>query len=48
MKKYKASISIENELKVIDFETKENPIEHLWGKYGMDSFIEWLEEVEED
>ncbi|MGX6979046.1 hypothetical protein ACWN8V_07285 [Vagococcus elongatus] len=45
MKEYKARIMIENELKTITYETSENPIEYLWGRYGMDSYIDYIEEV---
>lgn len=48
MKKWTANLMINNVLEVVDFETDENPIEYLWGRYGMDSYIERLEEVEND
>lgn len=46
MKKYKANIMIANELELIKFQTKENPIEHIWTRYGMDSYIEYIEQIE--
>ncbi|WP_207463868.1 hypothetical protein [Enterococcus mundtii] len=48
MKNYKARIVINNILETIPFETNENPIEYLWGRYGMDSYIEFLEEEVEN
>lgn len=48
--KYEASIQINNKLTKINFELKndENPIEYLWGRYGMDTYIEYLKEIEEN
>lgn len=45
MKKYRASIEIDNKLEKVEFETKENPVEYIWQRYGMDSFIESVEEL---
>lgn len=45
MKKYIASIEINNELNQIKFKTDENPIEFLWQQYGMDSYIESVKEL---
>lgn len=45
--KYVATIMIENQLEDIKFETEDNPVEFLWTRYGMDSYIEKLEEVTE-
>ena len=49
-KKYIASIEVNNNLEVVTFETDGNPIEYIWGRYGMSSYIARLEEIkpEED
>ena len=47
MKKYKAKIYLDDELQEVVFDTNDNPIEYLWARYGMDSFIEWLTEIAE-
>ena len=47
MKKYEANIEINNELQLIEFETDLKPIEYLWQRYGMSSYIEFVHEVEE-
>lgn len=47
MKKYEANIEINNELQLIEFETDLNPIEYLWQRYGMSSYIEFVNELEE-
>lgn len=48
MKKYEANIEINNELQLIEFETDLNPIEYLWQRYGMSSYIEFVNEVIEE
>lgn len=45
MKKYLASIELENQLEKVNFETEGSPVEYLWGRYGMDSYIEWIQDV---
>lgn len=45
MKSYKAYLVIDNVLTPIEFSTTSNPIEYLWGMFGMDTFIDSLEEV---
>lgn len=47
MKKYEANIEINNELQLIEFETDLKPIEYLWQRYGMSSYIEFVNELEE-
>ena len=47
MKNYEANIEINNELQLIEFETDLNPIEYLWQRYGMSSYIEFVNELEE-
>ena len=47
MKKYEANIEIDNELQLIEFETDLKPIEYLWQRYGMSSYIEFVNELEE-
>ncbi len=44
-KKYIASIEVNNNLEVVTFETDGNPIEYIWGRYGLSSYIARLEEV---
>lgn len=48
MKYYEASIMIDNSLRVLKFKIKGNPIEYLWGRYGMDSYIEYIKELDEE
>lgn len=47
MKKYEANIEIDNELQLIEFETDLKPVEYLWQRYGMSSYIEFVNELEE-
>lgn len=47
MKKYEANIEINNELQLIEFETDLKPVEYLWQRYGMSSYIEFVNELEE-
>lgn len=48
MKKYRATLVLDNILTPVHFETEENAIEYLWQRYGMDTYIETLsEEIEE-
>ena len=44
-KKYIASIEVNNNLEVVTFETDGNPIEYIWGRYGLSSYIARLEKV---
>lgn len=48
MKKYIAYLVLNNVNQPIEFETNENPVEYLWGRYGMDTFIESVEEIVEN
>lgn len=41
--RYQASIDVNGELEKVTFETDGNPIEYLWGRYGMASYIEYVE-----
>lgn len=45
MKKYKAYLVLDNVYQSVDFETDLNPIEFLWTRYGMDTYIDSLEEI---
>lgn len=45
MKKYKAYLVLDNIYQSVDFETDLNPIEFLWTRYGMDTYIDSLEET---
>ena len=47
MKKYIGNLVLDNELIKVEFETKDNPIEYLWTRYGMDTYIESINEVKE-
>ena len=45
MTKYIAEIVIDNKAEQIEFQTDVNPIEYLWSRYGMDTFIATLSEI---
>lgn len=45
MKRYIASIEVNNKLETIVFETDGNQVEYLWKRYGMSTFIEYVDEV---
>lgn len=45
IKKYKAYLVLDNTYQSVDFETDLNPIEFLWTRYGMDTYIDSLEEI---
>lgn len=47
MKKYEANIEVNNELQLIEFETDLSPVEYLWQRYGMSSYIEFVHELKE-
>ena len=44
--KYLAKIEIDNELQEIKFETDEKPVDYLWARYGMTTYIESVERLE--
>lgn len=46
MKKYVAYLQINNELTKIEFETDSNPVDFLWQRYGMSTYIERIIQVE--
>lgn len=48
MKKYKAYLVLDNVYQSVDFETDLNPIEFLWTRFGMDTYIDSLEEIFEE
>lgn len=48
MKKYKAILEIGGETIVEEFEIDDNPIEYLWAKYGMSSYIDSIYSIEEE
>lgn len=48
MKRYIAYLLLDNFRTKIEFSTDIRPVEYLWQKYGMSTFIESLEEVLED
>lgn len=45
MKKYIAYIVLANEYQPFEFETDGNAIEYLWTRFGMDTYIDRLEEI---
>jgi len=45
--KYEANVMINNELELVKFDIDGNPVEYLWGRYGMDSYIERVDTVDE-
>ena len=47
MKKYTANLILDNELTKVEFQTEGNPIEFLWTRYGMDTYIESVQEEAE-
>lgn len=47
MIKYKAMIEVSGQLEPFEFETNENPIEHIWQYYGMSIYIQDLREIQE-
>lgn len=48
MKKYIARVDIGGELESVEFETDGSPVEWLWGRYGMATYIENLKEIIDD
>lgn len=46
--KYEASIEINNELEKLEFKTDKNPVEYLWERYGMSSYIEYVKELKDE
>lgn len=47
MIKYIAYLVLANERTAVEYETDKNPVEYLWERYGMDTYIESVEEVGE-
>lgn len=45
MKKYVAYIILDNTYQPFVFETDGNAIEYLWTRFGMDTYIDKLEEI---
>lgn len=48
MKTYHAKIDSAGELVSIEFTIDINPIEYIWAKYGISTYIAQLEEIEEE
>lgn len=48
MTNYTAYIILNNERTKVEFSTDGNPIEYLWTKYGMDTYIESFEKIKEE
>lgn len=47
MKKYIAYLLLSNVRTKVEFETSLPPVEYLWQRYGMSTYIESLQETEE-
>lgn len=45
IKKYIGTVRIDNKLEHYEFKTDGDPVEHLWERYGMSTYIANLEEV---
>lgn len=45
LKKFIGTVRVNNELERYEFKTDGNPVEHLWERYGMSTYIADLEEV---
>lgn len=48
MNAYEAQIVISGELQTYRFETDGNPVEFLWERFGMSSYIESLKEIKDE
>ena len=47
MKTYEANVEISGELQKYIFKTDGKPVEFLWQRFGMSSYIESLKEIKE-
>ena len=45
MKRYEAKVEISSQLVKVEFETDGSPVKYLWDRYGMSSYIEYIEEL---
>lgn len=45
VKKFIGTVRIDNKLEHYEFKTDGDPVEHLWERYGMSTYIADLEEV---
>ena len=45
--KYIAELELENVLETVEFETDGSPVEYLWQRYGMDTYIKEVNAVNE-
>lgn len=45
MKRYEAKVEINGQLEKVEFETDGSPVQYLWNRYGMSSYIEYIEEL---
>lgn len=45
MRQYRAFLVLNNEYQEFKFETDGNAIEYLWTRFGMDTYIDKLEEI---
>ena len=45
VKKFIGTVRVDNELERYEFKTDGDPVEHLWERYGMSTYIADLEEV---
>lgn len=45
LKKFIGTVRVDNELERYEFKTDGDPVEHLWERYGMSTYIADLEEI---
>ena len=48
MMTYEARIAMSGELETYRFKTDGNPVEFLWERFGMSSYIESLKEIKDE
>ena len=46
MKRWKAQINLGGKLTTVEFETDGKPVEYLWEKFGISTYISTLIEIE--
>lgn len=42
---YVGYILLDNKIKKVPFRTSDNPVEYLWGKYGMSVYVERIDGI---
>lgn len=48
MMTYEAQVVVSGDLQTYRFETDGNPVEFLWERFGMSSYIESLKEIKDE